>query len=145
MSNARDTTATRTLYRPVGFNELRLIHESGMTAFYPRLPDQPIFYPVLNRDYARQIARDWNARDAFSGNIGFVLEFAVSSQYLDKFETQIVGGKEHAEIWVPADDLTDFNRQIVGGIRVLEFFRGEACDIEIDENRKMPAAWGDHP
>ena len=50
------------LYRPVGTKELELIRESGWTRYPPRLPEQPIFYPVLEEEYARQIARDWNAR-----------------------------------------------------------------------------------
>ena len=39
---------TTTLYRPVGSEELRLIAASGFREFPPRLPGQPIFYPVLN-------------------------------------------------------------------------------------------------
>jgi hypothetical protein len=57
----RDLTSTAVLFRPVGEKELRLIAESGYKAFPSRLPGQPIFYPVLNEEYARQIARDWNA------------------------------------------------------------------------------------
>src|SRR5262245_1133067 len=44
-----------TLYRPVGQKELDLIRESGFQAFPPRLPQQPIFYPVLSEGYALQI------------------------------------------------------------------------------------------
>ena len=44
------------LWRPVGMRELELIHESGMKAFPPRLPEQPIFYPVLSEGYATKIA-----------------------------------------------------------------------------------------
>jgi hypothetical protein len=50
-----------TLWRPVGPQELVLIKHSGWKRFPPRLPDQPIFYPVLNFGYAEQIARDWNS------------------------------------------------------------------------------------
>jgi hypothetical protein len=46
------------LYRPVNQAELDLIAASGYRAFPPRLPEQPIFYPVLNEDYAVQISRD---------------------------------------------------------------------------------------
>ena len=52
---------TSILYRPVGTEELDLIRASGFSAFPPRLPEQPIFYPVLTEEYAVQIARDWNA------------------------------------------------------------------------------------
>ena len=40
----------------------RLIAESGYTKFPPRLPEQPIFYPVLNEEYAVEIASGWNAK-----------------------------------------------------------------------------------
>ena len=38
---------TITLFRPVGPKELELIRAANFRAFPPRLPDQPIFYPVL--------------------------------------------------------------------------------------------------
>jgi hypothetical protein len=79
-------TDSITLFRPVGQKELDLISESGFTRFPPRLPEQPIFYPVLNREYAEQIARDWNTRDERSGFIGYVLEFEVGAGYLNRFE-----------------------------------------------------------
>jgi hypothetical protein len=50
-----------TLFRPVGPKELELIAASGWSGFPPRLPGQPIFYPVTTEAYAVQIARDWNS------------------------------------------------------------------------------------
>jgi hypothetical protein len=41
--------------------ELRLVYEAGMKGFPPRKPEQPIFYPVLNLEYANEIAKRWNA------------------------------------------------------------------------------------
>jgi hypothetical protein len=79
-------TDSITLFRPVGQKELDLISESGFTRFPPRLPEQPIFYPVLNREYAEQIARDWNTRDERSGFVDYVLEFEVGAGYLNRFE-----------------------------------------------------------
>ena len=73
-------TEAVTLYRPVGANELRLIEEAGMRAFPPRLPEQPIFYPVTNEAYAVQIARDWNTK--FGSKTGFVTRFAVRKSFL---------------------------------------------------------------
>ncbi len=37
------------LYRPVGQKEKELIEESGYKKYSPRLPEQLIFYPVLNQ------------------------------------------------------------------------------------------------
>ncbi|HLJ27584.1 MAG TPA: hypothetical protein VKY85_12810 [Candidatus Angelobacter sp.] len=113
---------TITLYRPVGQAELDLIAESRYRVFPPRLPEQPIFYPVLNRDYAEQIARDWNTRDERSGFVGYVLEFEVDAKYLNRFDVKKVGGLNHLEYWVPADELQEFNRHINGPIRVIGRF-----------------------
>ncbi len=113
-----------TLYRPVGRKELALIEESGFSAFPPRLPEQPIFYPVTNEEYATQIARDWNAK-LNADRAGFVTKFNVDKTFLDKFERQVVGGSEHEEYWIPADDLYRFNANIVGPIEVIAEFHGE--------------------
>jgi hypothetical protein len=115
---------TTTLFRPVGPKELELIRASGLTAFPPRLPEQPIFYPVLNRQYAEQIARDWNAKDPKTGFQGFVTQFEVDAQYLSRFEVRQVGGPTHLEYWVPAEDLAEFNQHIVGAIQVVAEFHG---------------------
>jgi hypothetical protein len=114
---------TRTLWRPVGCNELRLIKAAGCRAFPPRLREQPIFYPVVNFDYAEQIARDWNSKDERHANVGFVTEFDVRNDYLEQYEPHQVGGRTHLEYWIPADDLDRFNAAIVGEIRVVAEYR----------------------
>lgn len=111
------------LFRPVGKNELALIEASGFTAFPPRLPEQPIFYPVLNEEYATQIARDWNAKYN-ADKAGYVTKFAVRKEFLDKYETKIVGGRTHEEYWIPAEELEEFNRNIIGNIEVISEFKG---------------------
>ena len=70
------------LYRPVGEQELALIRESEYTAFPPRLPEQPIFYPVLNEQYATEIASKWNTKDQASGFKGYVTRFEVDDGFL---------------------------------------------------------------
>jgi hypothetical protein len=115
---------TTTLYRPVGLHELALIWDSGMREFPPRLPHQPIFYPVTNAEYARQIARDWNTRDEKSGFAGFVTEFAVDNGYIAKFTPHLVGASQHQEYWIPSEELGAFNKEIGVRIRVLEGFFG---------------------
>ena len=37
---------TVTLFRPVGPKELALLQQNGFSRWPPRLPEQPIFYPV---------------------------------------------------------------------------------------------------
>ncbi len=113
------TEETTILYRPVGPLELQLIEESGWTRFPPRLPEQPIFYPVMNEEYAVQIARDWNVPASGSG---FVTKFAVRKDYIQQFEIQNVGGQIHEELWVPSEELEEFNNNIIGTIKVTKQF-----------------------
>lgn len=115
---------TMTLYRPVGEAELRLIEASGWSAFPPRLPHQPIFYPVLDEDYAVQIARDWNTKDAASGNAGYVTRFHVRADFLARYEVQTVGARRHRELWIPAEELEEMNRNLVGTVEVIAEFQG---------------------
>lgn len=117
---------TVTLYRPVGANELELIEVTQMRAFPPRLPEQPIFYPVTNEAYAAQIARDWNTKHG--SKKGYVTRFDVDAEYLSQFEKQIVGGAQHEEYWIPAEELATFNSKIVGEIEVIAEFIGDGAD-----------------
>jgi hypothetical protein len=116
---------TQTLYRPVGLLELKLIQDSGYAAFPPRLPEQPIFYPVLNFEYAEQIARQWNTKDVQSGYLGAVTRFELSRQYLSQFEERVVGSSVHRELWVPAEELGHSNKQIIGQIEVVAVYYSE--------------------
>lgn len=116
---------TTILYRPVGQEELNLIRKSGDSTFPSRLVGQPIFYPVLSEEYATQIARDWNA---VREGTGYVTRFRVRSDYISQYEVQTVGGSNHQEYWILADELDEFNRNIVGRIEVISEFR--AC-VEI--------------
>jgi hypothetical protein len=111
---------TVTLWRPVGPAELRLIEESGFRAFPPRLPEQPIFYPVLNEGYAIQIARDWNVK---ADGSGFVTRFEVKRAFLKNYKVEQAGGRQHQEYWIPAQHLLAFNEAIVGKITVIAEFR----------------------
>lgn len=111
--------ATITLWRPVGPEELALIRATGMRAFPPRLPEQPIFYPVLTEDYAVRIARDWNVPASGSG---YVTKFAVRTDYLSAYEPQDAGGRALREYWIPAGELPEFNAAIVGKIEVTAEF-----------------------
>ena len=110
---------TITLYRPVGIAELALIEKTDWREFPPRLPEQPIFYPVLNEEYAIQIVRDWNAK--FEG-AGFITKFEVKADFISQYEIQIVGGSIYQELWILADYLPEFNRNIIGKIKVIKEF-----------------------
>lgn len=115
---------TVTLFRPVGRIELDLIRDLEFRAFPPRLYFQLIFYPVLNREYAIQFARDWNTKDKASGYEGYVTRFQVKKRFLDGYQVQQVGAAIHLEYWIPAEELENFNQNIVGEIEVIDTFIG---------------------
>ncbi|MEU6243081.1 hypothetical protein [Streptomyces sp. NPDC047024] len=117
MTSPRPTT---TLWRPTGPKELALVRELNWRAWPPRLPEQPIFYPVLNEDYAVRIARDWNVK--YDG-AGFVTRFEVESDFVSRYPVQRAGGETILELWVPAEELDEFNAYIVGAIQVVHEFR----------------------
>jgi hypothetical protein len=122
-----DEPRTTVLWRPVGQKELELIEASGWRAFPRRLAHQPIFYPVTTEAYAVQIARDWNTRDAASGNVGYVTRFRVRSDFLARYPIETAGARAHQEYWIPAEEMDAFNDAIVGAIEVVAEFRGEGA------------------
>ena len=107
------------LWRPTGPEEIELVRASGSRRWPPRLPDQPIFYPVLNEDYATRIARDWNVK---ASGVGYVTRFRVRTSFLDRYEVQQVGGETILEYWIPAEDLEELNDNIVGQIEEVARF-----------------------
>jgi hypothetical protein len=108
-----------TLFRSSDDQELALVRDSGWRTFPPRLPHQPFFYPVLNEAYATQIARDWNTKD---GGSGYVLRFHVDADFLARYSVQTVGAGIHQEYWIPAHDLEEFNRHLMGPIELIASF-----------------------
>jgi hypothetical protein len=111
---------TITLYRPTGPEELALVEGSGYTKWPPRLPEQPIFYPVTNEQYAIEIARDWNVK---ASGYGCVTRFQVRKAFMERYQIQQVGGANHTEWWIPAEALEELNANIVGLIEVIREFR----------------------
>ena len=116
-------TETATLYRPTGPKELELVKESGNKRWPPRLSGQPIFYPVTNEKYAKEITTRWNAP---ADGVGYVTKFEVKKEFMDRYEIQQVGASYHTEWWIPAEDLEELNDNIVGGIEVIGEYREAA-------------------
>jgi hypothetical protein len=106
-----------TLYRPVGPAELALVAATGYRRWPPRLPEQPVFFPVTNVEYAREIALRWNVT---ASGAGYVTMFRVNSAFMDRYAKHQVGGRNHVEWWIPAEDLDELNENIVGLIDVTE-------------------------
>lgn len=121
-----------TLYRPTGRRELALVRENGYRAWPPRLPEQPIFYPVTTEDYAIKIAREWNSKGASHKYLGYVTRFAVRADFLRRYDVQLAGGRACQEYWIPAEELPTFNENIVGVIEVVREYRHGA---------EVPVSW----
>ncbi len=97
------------LFRPVNQAELDLIIKSNWKKFPPRLIGQPIFYPVLNQEYAEQITREWNVP---TYGVGHVLEFEIEDDFIKNYTVQKVGLDHHLEYWIPSEELEKFNTNI---------------------------------
>ncbi|HEX7150015.1 MAG TPA: hypothetical protein VF618_00905 [Thermoanaerobaculia bacterium] len=117
-----DDDQTTTLYRPVGPRELELLEASGWRRWPPRLPEQPIFYPVTNEEYATEIASKWNVVES---GAGYVTRFRVRTSFMSRYAVQCVGASHHTEWWIPAEELEELNDQIVGTIEVIAAFVAE--------------------
>lgn len=107
---------TVTLYRPTGPDEMRLLEQADFRRWPPRLPEQPIFYPVTNERYALEITVQWNVPEYGSG---YVTRFEVSRAFMDRYEIQTVGAPHNTEWWIPAHELEALNDHIVGRIEVV--------------------------
>lgn len=112
---------TVTLFRLVGPEELALLRRSGFSRWPPRLPEQPIFYPVTNECYASEIAEQWNVKQS---GFGAVTRFRVKAAFTAQYPIQKVGGAHHTESWIPAEQLEELNDHLVGLIEVVREFQG---------------------
>ena len=102
-------------YRPTGQKELDLVADSNYSKWPPRLPEQDIFYPVTNEQYAIELTQ-WNVTDFGKG---YVTKFQVKKDFMDRYSIKKVGGEGHTEWWIPAADLEELNNNIVGKIEVI--------------------------
>jgi hypothetical protein len=109
-----------TLYRPTGPKEVELVSASGYRRWPPRLSEQPIFYPVTNEEYAKEITTKWNVP---ASGVGYVAKFQVKKNFMNRYQIQRVGGELHTEWWIPAEDLDALNDNIVGTIEVIGEYR----------------------
>jgi hypothetical protein len=121
------------LYRPIGLTEMELIAENNYKTFPPRFEWQPIFYPVINQAYAEQIADEWNTRDEFSGYCGIVTAFQINVDFIKKYEVKNVGGIVHNELWIPSNELENFNNNIIGVIAIVNAFFGSSYKVSKNE------------
>ena len=129
------------LFRPVGLRELEMNAALGYREFPPRFAWQPIFYPVVTREYARAIVTQWNSREAEAGHCGFVTEFDIDDDFVRRYPVQqLGGGPTFRELWVPSAELTEFNEHIVGVIRVIESVYGTGFEGVRDAGTGLPVS-----
>lgn len=122
------------LYRPVGLKELDLIKQSYWKNFPERLPDQPIFYPVLTYEYAELIISSWNINEEFAGYAGAITKFDIDLEFIKKYKVETAGGPTLQELWVPSEELSAFNEKIISTIKIVgvvygEMYKGEKIDF----------------
>lgn len=75
---------------------------------------------------------------AASERAGFVARFEIDDGFASRYPVHEVGGRACRELWVPADELAEFNRHLVGRIEVIESIYGEGFEGEIDAATKLP-------
>ena len=73
---------TVTMYRPTGPEELELVKGSNYRRWPSRPPDQPIFYPVTNEQYAKDIAIKWSIP---SRGVGYVTRSEVKKLFTARY------------------------------------------------------------
>ncbi|WP_419184093.1 hypothetical protein [Streptomyces caniscabiei] len=74
----------------------------------------------LDEAYAVKIARDWNVKH---DGAGYVTRFEVDTEFLRRYPVRQAGGRTILELWVPAEELEEFNAHLVGEIEVVHEFR----------------------
>jgi len=127
------------LFRPVGLRELELIAASGWREYPPRLAWQPIFYPVVTREYALAIITQWNSKESEAGHCGFVTAFDIDGEFVTRYPVQQLGGGPiYRELWIPAVELPEFNAHIRDTIRVVESVYGPGFSGERDPITGLP-------
>jgi hypothetical protein len=120
---------TVVLFRPIGCQELELIEKSGFTQFPPQAFSPAYLLSSSEPRVRRKVARDWNTKDADSGYMGYVTRFRVRRDYLSKYPVQLVGARSvHEEYWIPAEDLEQFNENLVGLIEIIASFQADRED-----------------
>lgn len=108
-----------TLYRPATPQQLQQVADQQWQAFGTASLYQQYFYPMLYREYARLIARRWNARQHGQG---FVLACRVDAAWLERFPVQTIATERQREYCIPARHLAGFNAHLHGRIRLIDVY-----------------------
>ncbi|HWS36466.1 MAG TPA: ADP-ribosylation/crystallin J1 [Actinoplanes sp.] len=117
MSEGVETTA---LWRPAGPRELDLIRASGWRRWPPVPLERLYFYPILSESFAVTGAQHWTSSDS---GVRYVLRIHVETDFVGRYSTRSFGGSAAPMLWVPAEDMDEFNAHVVGLIEVVHEIR----------------------
>jgi hypothetical protein len=107
---------TITLYKPVSQKELDLIKKSGWKAFPLELKEQPFFYPLMKDAYSAQISKECTT-PAYS--IGYITRFEIDVEFVSRYKVRHIGPSRQQELWIPPEELNEFNQHLSGVIEVV--------------------------
>ena len=107
---------TFTLYKPVSQKELDLIKRSGWKAFPSELKEQPFFYPLMKEAYAVGISKEC-ITPAYG--VSYITRFQIDVDFVSKYKIRNIGPNRQQELWIPTEELVEFNQHIVGEIEVV--------------------------
>lgn len=54
---------------------------------------------------------------------GYVTRLKIKKDYISKFDIKNVGGEGIEEYWIPAEELENFNKNIIGKIEIVKEFK----------------------
>ncbi|NVO85483.1 ADP-ribosylation/crystallin J1 [Hymenobacter terrestris] len=108
----RHDPATVLLYRPVTQAELDWIAASDWLAFPLAQPEPLVFYLTPPESVTGLAGADSS----------YLLRFALFADYAAQLPVEQVGSREPDALLVPAEELAEFNRQLVGRIEVISIF-----------------------
>ena len=65
--------------------------------------------------------------------------FEIDAEMATRYPVRTAGGRTHEELWVPGQELAEFNAHIVGIIFVVEAFTGPDFAGTLDPASHLPA------
>jgi hypothetical protein len=94
---------------------------------------------LLIRIYTLLKRRVWIADAPDRNSRVLIPQSIIFGRYIDRFEVKVVGSSEvHQELWIPATDLAEFNRYIIGKIKIVAAYYGDRFKLKIDPATNLP-------
>ena len=80
-----------------------------------------LYRPVGPKE--RDLIAASGSREFPASGAGYVTRFKVRNVFLARYAIQTVGSSVHQELWIPAEDLAEMNRNIVGLIEIIAEYK----------------------